>query len=47
VRNGEFDLGEWTRGDQISITYDKSGRAIRAAVARAPQGNVETKAVGA
>jgi hypothetical protein len=47
VRNGEFDLGEWTKGDQISITYDKSGRAIRAAVARASQGNVETKAVGA
>jgi hypothetical protein len=39
VRNGEFDLGEWNKGDQISITYDRNGRAIQAAVARARQGN--------
>jgi hypothetical protein len=32
VRNGEFDLGEWKKGDQITVNYDQNNRAVKAAL---------------
>jgi hypothetical protein len=32
VRNGEFDLGEWKKGDQVVINYDRENRVVRAAL---------------
>jgi len=32
VPHGEFDLGEWKKGDQISVTYDQNKRAVSAAL---------------
>ena len=35
VRNGEYDLGEWNRGDDIVINYDRNDRVVKVAVVRA------------
>ncbi len=36
VRGGEYDLGEWDKGDQIIVNFDAAGRLANARVLRAP-----------
>ncbi len=34
VRNGEFDLGDYSKGDRIDVTYDRNGGATTATLVR-------------
>jgi hypothetical protein len=47
VRNGEFDLGDHNKGDQISVTYDKNGGAPTARLVRAAQVGEQQQVAGA
>lgn len=45
VRNGEFDLGEWNKGDNIVVHYDRNSGAASARIERAaPAGELRDAA---
>jgi hypothetical protein len=45
VRQGEFDLGEWKKGDKLVINYDRDNRLVRVALVQPAHGTLENTGI--